>query len=375
MHADDDRRGALVDASSISRSAGASCDVLLVARVGGGAHPLDVRAGAEALARRPRARPRARRRRRERLAQLGDQRGVEGVPAGRPREGHVEDSRRLSRCGARSRPRSVDCARAEGCDRRRRHAAPRGRGAAGRGRVRAATCDFLARAWTACSRSARPGRGSSSRGGAAARGGAVPRRRPAGDRPLRRPDDRGHGRARGARSGGRRRRGRGDRAAVLPARRRRAARALRRGRRRLRSAAVLRLRVRARERLRRAARRWSSSCASRAEPRRAQGLGRAVGGVRAVPHRGARRLRRPGGADRAGHARVGAVGAVSGARVGVSRARRRRGPRRRRRSGSRGSASCAPRSSAFRATRRSSSIARRSAACRSARTCARRCAG
>ena len=41
------------------------------------------------------------------------------------------------------------------------------------------------------------------------------------------------------------------------------------------------------------------------EPGRPQGLRRAVGGVRAVPRRGSRRLRRPGGADRAGHACVG----------------------------------------------------------------------
>ena len=54
-------------------------------------------------------------------------------------------------------------------------------------------------------------------------------RRPSpGRRPLRRAVDRRHGRARRARGRGRRRRGRGDRAAVLQARRRVAARALRR---------------------------------------------------------------------------------------------------------------------------------------------------
>ena len=50
---------------------------------------------------------------------------------------------------------------------------------------------------------------------------------------------------------------------------------------------------------------------ARAEPRRAQGLGRAVRQVRALPRRGARRLRRAGGAHLRRHRR-GAVGAVSG---------------------------------------------------------------
>ena len=56
----------------------------------------------------------------------------------------------------------------------------------------------------------------------------APRGPSPGRRPLRRAVDRRHGRTRGARGRGRRRRGRRDRAAVLPARRRCAARALRR---------------------------------------------------------------------------------------------------------------------------------------------------
>ena len=87
----------------------------------------------------------------------------------------------------------------------------------------------------------------------------------------------------------------------------------------------------------------------RAEPRRPQGLRHAVGGVRAVPRRGARRLRRAGGADRAGHARaaVGAVSALASAfpeRVAAAvRDPTAEAP---------GSATCAPRSSASRSTRR-----------------------
>ena len=66
----------------------------------------------------------------------------------------------------------------------------------------------------------------------------------------------------GSRGGDRRRRGRGDRAAVLPARRPGAARALRRRRGGMRAGSVLRLRVRAGERLRRAARRCWRRCGS-----------------------------------------------------------------------------------------------------------------
>ena len=160
-------------------------------------------------------------------------------------------------------------------DRSRRHPARR-RPASTRTRSGRTRSSSPRAGWTACSRSARPGRGSSSRD---------ERRRaaelflagplPVMVRPPRRPVDGGHGRARRARCGGRGRGGRRDRPAVLPARRARAARALRGGGRRLRAAAVLRLRVRARERLRGAGAVRRAARAG-AEPRGAEGLGRAV---------------------------------------------------------------------------------------------------
>ena len=104
-----------------------------------------------------------------------------------------------------------------------------------------------------------------------------------------------------------------DRAALLPARRRRAARALRRGGARLRAAAVLRLRAREAHR------------ATRSRPRVVERLRETVDNlagmkvsdapfakVAAVPPRRARRLHRRRGADRRRASPPGAAGAVSG---------------------------------------------------------------
>ena len=151
--------------------------------------------------------------------------------------------------------------------------------------------------WTACSSAGRPARGSCSRVPermAAAR--ALRRGRPRAARrrrPLRRPDDRRDGRARRPRRRGGGRRRRGDPAAVLPRSTTRrsprtsplaaaacAPRPFYAYEFAARSGYAIPLAVI--ERLRRA----------RAEPARAQGLRHALGGARAVPARGARRLRR-----------------------------------------------------------------------------------
>ena len=78
----------------------------------------------------------------------------------------------------------------------------------------------------------------------------------------------------------------------------RAARAPRGGRARLRPAAVLHLRVHGPQRLSGVARRDRAAARARAEPRRPEGLGGALGALRAVPDRRARHLRRARGADR-----------------------------------------------------------------------------
>ena len=130
----------------------------------------------------------------------------------------------------------------------------------------------------------------------------------------------------------------------------RPARALRRGGSRVRAAAVLRLRVRARERLRRPARRDRGVARAGAEPRRSEGLRRAVRPLLAVSDRRARRVRRPRVADLRRALEAGAAGAVSGLAAAfpdrvaavVRDADGRRGSRR--------SGSCARRSSASRGT-------------------------
>ena len=150
---------------------------------------------------------------------------------------------------------------------------------------------------------------------------------------LRRADDRGHGRARRARRRGGRRRGRGDRAAVLPARR--ATRCSRTSPRPPRACAPLPFYVYEFARasgyavpleVARAAAR------ARAEPRRAQGLGHAVGGVRAVPLEGLDVFVGPEALIAQGMRarRVGAVSALASAFPGASwrrwsATRRRRG--------------------------------------------------
>ena len=83
-----------------------------------------------------------------------------------------------------------------------------------------------------------------------------------------------------------------------------------------------------------------------AEPGGDEGLGLAVGALPAVPDRGARRLRRAGGADPAGHGRRRRRCRV-GARDRVPRARARRRALAQRRGHRAGSASCAPRSRRF----------------------------
>ena len=96
----------------------------------------------------------------------------------------------------------------------------------------------------------------------------------------------------------RRRCGRRDRAAVLRARRDLAARAFRRGRCRLRARALLRLRVRDHERLRDPAGRRRAPARTGAEPCGHEGLRPDPWEqLRAVPDRGARRLRRVRRAD------------------------------------------------------------------------------
>ena len=232
MHADDDRRRALVDRLEHLAEPARVLDVLLVAQVDRRAHPLDVGAGAEALAV---AREHDRARVAdvgERLAQLGDQRGVERVAPLGPRERHAQERPVAFDPECVSWPRSVDCPRAEGCARRRADAAPRRRAPRSTRTPSRRTASSSRGGLDGVLALGTTGEGIllSPRSGARASSSSSPagltRRRP-----LRRADDRGDGRARRARGRRRRRRRRRDRAAVLPARRRRAARALRRGRR------------------------------------------------------------------------------------------------------------------------------------------------
>ena len=86
-----DRGGAAVDRGAHLVEAHRICNVLLVGEVDGGPLPFDVRAGAEGL-----AVPGKDHRARvadvhERIGQLGDQRGVEGVPPLRAPKRHAED--------------------------------------------------------------------------------------------------------------------------------------------------------------------------------------------------------------------------------------------------------------------------------------------
>ena len=169
--------------------------------------------------------------------------------------------------------------------------------------------------------------------------------------PLRRADDGRHGRAGGARCGERRQRGGRDRAAVFPARRRCAARPFQSCRTRVRAHAFLRVRVRAVERLRGAPARDRRASRRRAELRRDEGVGRAVGALPALPDRGPRRLRRARVADPPGPRRRGRRRGL-GARHRVPGARARGRPQPQRRGHCARGRSSVPRSRASRATPR-----------------------
>ena len=159
--------------------------------------------------------------------------------------------------------------------------------------------------------------------GALRRGGARP---DPGRGPRRRADDGAERRARRARGEHRRRRRRGDRPAVLQARRRGPVPApSRRPRGACASHAVLRLRARGRRRLPVRPRDAAAAARHAGQRRRHEGLRRAVGALRALPARGLRHPRRPRGADPSRDA-GGSGRRRLGARGGVPGSRRRGGP-------------------------------------------------